>query len=374
MRVAVVTNVIPSYREDFYRRLFSHYGQDIQVFCQSSIKGMNLECVHDNYPENINIIRCTGLVRDVIAFQHVPVKRLYDEFDVIFFAGNPRVVSNVLWSSMLRLLGKRVVIWGQYHTANSGVLTKTIRLLWWKLFRNVFLYTDAEKEQYRQTRSDGTVIVGMNNGLDQSDIVQARESFDRADLAAWAESQQLQDRKVILSCARLDAKNRFEIMLEALPDIVRTHPQVLWCVIGGGVEEQRLRSMATELGVEEYIRWLGPIYGEQALAPWFLNAVCLIHPGAIGLSLLHAMGYGLPVVTHDNPLNQMPEFAALTPDLNGVVYEEGDVASMCQQVTRLIEDDELAAALSEQAMRTVDEKYNTRAMSENFIDMVDAAR
>ena len=58
-----------------------------------------------------------------------------------------------------------------------------------------------------------------------------------------------------------------------------------------------LQSIAEELDVEQYVRWLGSIYDEAQLAPWFLTADAFVYPGAIGLSVLHAMGYGLPVVT-----------------------------------------------------------------------------
>ena len=40
---------------------------------------------------------------------------------------------------------------------------------------------------------------------------------------------------------------------------------------------------------------LGSIYDEIELAPWFLTADAFVYPENIGLSILHAFGYGLPV-------------------------------------------------------------------------------
>ena len=59
------------------------------------------------------------------------------------------------------------------------------------------------------------------------------------------------------------------------------------------------------------IRWLGALYEQEVMAPWFLSAKVFVYPGYIGLSIMHAMGYGLPVITHDNMDNQSPEVAAL---------------------------------------------------------------
>lgn len=373
MRIAVITNVIPGYREDFYRRLFAHYGKNIQVFCQASISGMNLECIHEKYTENITIVNSIGIKKEAIAWQFIPYKYLYENFDLIFISGNPRVISNVFWATLFKLLGKKIVIWGQYHTANSGKLTEYIRLLWWKMFRNVFLYTEMEEKQYKQSRSGSAVVIGMNNGLDQSGINHTRKSINQNALDEWTEDHHVRGKQVILSCARLDRKNKFDVMVRALPELIRQHPATVWCVIGGGDEESRLTAMAAGLNVSQYIHWLGPIYEEEKLAPWFMSAICLVHPGSIGLSLLHAMGYGLPVVTHDNPLNQMPEFSALIPGVNGVLYKEDDVSSLSKEIIRLIENKELAKSLSEQAIMTVNEKYNTRVMAEKFIEMVASA-
>jgi glycosyltransferase involved in cell wall biosynthesis len=334
---------------------------------------MNLECIHEKYTENITIVNSIGIKRGYITWQFIPSKYIYDNFDLIFFSGNPWVISNVFWATLFKLLGKKIVIWGQYHTFNSCKLTEYIRLLWWRTFRNVFLYTEMEEKQYKQSRSGSAVVISMNNGLDQSDINHARNSINQNTLDEWTEYHHVKGKQVILSCARLDREKKFDDMIRALPEVIRQHPDTVWCVIGGGVEKSRLTAMAAGLNVSQYIHWLGPIYEEEKLAPWFMSAICLVHPGAIGLSLLHAMGYGLPVVTHDNPLNHGPEFSTLNPGVNGVLYKEDDVSSLSEQIIRLIENKELAKSLSEQAIMTVNEKYNTRVMAEKFIEMVDSA-
>ena len=38
-----------------------------------------------------------------------------------------------------------------------------------------------------------------------------------------------------------------------------------------------------------------------------MSYICL--PGAVGLSLIHAMAYGLPCLVHSNRLQHMPEIA-----------------------------------------------------------------
>jgi len=64
---------------------------------------------------------------------------------------------------------------------------------------------------------------------------------------------------------------------------------------------------------------------ESDLAPWFLSSELFIHPGAIGLSLLHSFGYGLTVITHDNKMLHNPEYAIFEPELTGRNFHKSDI-------------------------------------------------
>ena len=68
LRIAIITNVIPSYRKDFYRRLIDDDALETEVFCQSKIPGMNLNLVHDELGDAVTVVpraRQTVLVEAV---------------------------------------------------------------------------------------------------------------------------------------------------------------------------------------------------------------------------------------------------------------------------------------------------------------------
>ena len=366
-RVAVVQNVIPQYREDMYMRLFDYYGDSLHVYCQSSIPGMNLNVVHDKFGNHISLVKTLSLSKEKLAWQLLPIIKLYKKYDVIFFYGNPRVLSSVVWASLFKLLGKKVVIWGQYHTAGANSRMEKIRLFWWSMFDYLFLYTEYEAQQYKRRFPGTKAAIGMNNGLNQQEIEDASQAVKDRGLGSWKENQGLTDKMLLLSCARLDKKNRYEFFIECLPALVELYPDLIWCVIGKGEEEERLRSKAQSLGVAKHIRWLGAIYNQEELAPWFLCSQLFVHPGSIGLSLMHAMGYGLPVVTHDNIEMQMPEIAALKNGENGILYRENDQESLIKTISKVLDDTNYARKLSEYSLETVRKYFNTQIMSQNFI-------
>jgi glycosyltransferase involved in cell wall biosynthesis len=143
--------------------------------------------------------------------------------------------------------------------------------------------------------------------------------------------------------------------------------------VGTGEDLERLQRIAANLGIERNVSWLGEIYDEERLAPWFLKACCLLYPGAIGLTLLHAFAYGLPVVTHSSRRLHGPEIAALVDGENGLLFEKGNVEDLCSKVRGACDDAGRRRRLSECAFRTVREQYSMTAMIARFRTAVDEA-
>lgn len=373
LRVAVVTNVLPHYRAEFYRRLFQRDDMQVRVFCQASIPGMTLNLAHDRFRDHVTVVPCSCWDRERIAWQWLPWHRLLSSFDVLFVLGNPRVVSNVVLASVARSLGRSVVLWGHAHTAGGRHFTERLRLWWMRWFDHLFVYTDSEVRWLRALGFRRHHVVGMNNGLDQRRIDAAAAAWSSDALDAWRRAEGVGARTLVLSCARLERKNRYDVWLEALPAVVARHPDLLWCVIGEGPERERLEARVRQLGIAAHVRWLGSIFDESRLAPWFLSSQLLVHPAGIGLTLLHAFGYGLPVVTHDDAATQMPEFDAFVPGETGLLFRSGDASSLASAVCRCLADPAARSRMSARAREIAREQYNIDVMVERFVQIANHA-
>jgi glycosyltransferase involved in cell wall biosynthesis len=369
-RVAVVTNVIALYRLDYYRRLIDALGDRLTIYCQDRIPGMNLQVAHESLGNRVRLVTVWSAKREKIAWQWLPYCELFRRYDLYFLEGNPRVLSTVIFATALRLLGKRVVICGQKHTAGANLISAAIRLLWWKTFRYIYLYSEPEAEQLRMEVSADKVVISMNNGLDQDAIEHEVDQWNQSSLENWKRQRNLQGRSILLSCARLEPKNRFSQAVLAVKQLVQIDSSILWCVIGDGVERDSLRQQVQELGLDKNVLWLGAIYHEGALAPWFLSATFLLHPAAIGLTLLHAYGYGLPVVTHNNSVAQMPEFAALTQSNRALCFKENDIKDMTAKCAWALNNAERLGLIAADARQVARTQYNTAIMAERFCAMI----
>jgi glycosyltransferase involved in cell wall biosynthesis len=270
-------------------------------------------------------------------------------------------------------MGRPVILWGQGHTAGASPWLERIRLAWWRWFAFILVYTDREVEELRAKGFRSQCIFSANNGLDQDVIEAAARPWDAVALDRWRREQSLAGRATILSCARLDPKNRFADAIAALRVVVARRSDVIWCVIGGGPERAALERQAQEQGLGDHVRWLGAIYDESALAPWFLSAHALIHPAAIGLSLLHAYGYGLPVITHDNAGAHGPEIAALSPLNAALCFPEGDAAALADRIALALSDGEKLRGMRDEVREIARRRYNTTVMVARVCEVIEAA-
>ena len=366
-RIAILTNVLPSYRQGFYDRLFARRDIDATVYCQSAINGMNVRPIHSRYPDRVKLVKAISGRREAIAWQFTPWRAVLFDYDVVFVDGNPRIVSQALIATVLRLFRRRVVLWTMGHSYRANGLTERTRLLWTRLFDRLFVYTEAEIRYLREKGFARQDIISMNNGLDQTSIDAAIAGWSTPRLDEWRRTHRLTHRTILLSCARLDPKNKFEQVLAALPAILTQVPNAIWCVVGSGTEERRLAALAHDAGLSDSVRFVGELYDEPTLAPWFLSAEVLVHPAAIGLSILHAFGYGLPVVTHGAAERHGPEFAAFEEGRAGRTYPENDTDALARAVIGLLQDDAARAAMKRHVQTVARTQYNADVMVERFV-------
>jgi len=370
IKVAILTNVLPVYREGFYQRLFSSIQLKVSIYCQDHIPGANFNTIHDKYPKQVSLVKFISIKGGQFIWQFIPWIKIMKSNDIIFIDGNPRIASQAIFATFLRLIGRKVVIWSMVHSHNNNAILEGIRLKWLKLFRYHFLYNDLDIDRLLARGFNKKIMVAMNNGLDQKKIDRIIREWSKEKLLAWQADKELIDKSCIVSCGRLIAKNKYDLIVRALKDLKTTFPNILWLCIGSGEERENLEQLSTKLGVENHVWFLGAIYEEEKLCPWFLSSDFFLHPAAIGLSIMHAYGYGLPLITHDMEELHGPEFVAFESETRGRVFKEGDAESLARTIGDLLLDQENLATMKLNVQDVVRTKYNVDIMSNRFTELV----
>jgi glycosyltransferase involved in cell wall biosynthesis len=369
IKIAILTNVIPVYRKGFYDELLKDTNLDVTVFCQSKVPGFNYQTIHQYYPDNIKLVKFIAAQKEKIVWQFLPWFNILRNYDVVFVDGNPRILSHALIATILDLLKRKVVVWSMVHSCWNKSFTENIRISWLKIFRNHFVYNDKEVLLLKEKGFINRLIIGMNNGLDQKAIDDIVLRWNHERLINWQYAHNLQNENIIISSGRL-FNGKFDIIVEVIALAKQNGKEILWICVGDGPAKEDLVLKSKVQNIADHVHFVGEMYDNEALAPYFLSAKVFVHPTAVGLSIMHAFGFGLPIITHDLAAEHGPEYVAFEDGLNGFEYKQGDASDMLDKVNKLLEDELLRSKMSMNAKKQVQEKYNTDVMCERFVKMV----
>ncbi|MBE9032279.1 glycosyltransferase family 4 protein [filamentous cyanobacterium LEGE 11480] len=126
----------------------------------------------------------------------------------------------------------------------------------------------------------------------------------RGKSAELVEQYGLADSKVLMTVARLwsgDPYKGVDVTIRALPQILASHPQVKYLVVGRGDDQPRLAALAADLGVSEQVVFAGFVATEDLVAHYNLaDAYIMPSQEGFGIVYLEAMACGKPVLSGDD--------------------------------------------------------------------------
>jgi glycosyltransferase involved in cell wall biosynthesis len=289
---------------------------------------------------------------------------------VAVFSWNSRYVHLPMALLRARRAGLGVVLWG--HGYSTRVETRLGRS-----YRNLLTRGADAVVTYNQRAARDLVAGGLDrdrvfvapNTLDDAEIRVAIDSWTRSaeSLLRFRKSLDIGAQPLAIYVSRLGNAEKLRILVETWRLISRAVPEARLLIIGDGPARQKLLAHVEALGVSRSVRCVGPIYGEHTIAPYFLSARLMLHPTRIGLSLNHAMMYGVPVATFDDAATHSPEFEALRDGVNGVAVSLGDVQELARRAADVLRDHALAAHLGRRARETMTAKYTMDAMVDGFL-------
>lgn len=375
--VLVIQPVIPLYRQPLFEALAARAEFDIAVHSSQQVQG-GPPSIADVPMWGDTSHECLTLLGGRFYWQRgLRLPSAFGVGDVLVLNGNPRFLSSLSLAIRARRRGAAIIWWGHWWSATSVRWRAAIRFKFMSIADVLFLYTEEEARVAAAKWPDRKAVIGLNNTLDTSPVVRAASRWSDERLREFAAEQMLTEKKVLLFCGRLrsDPSTELDVVIRALA-ILREQDSCdrhLLVIIGAGEQRAALETLANTIGVNDRIRWLGPIYDEEELAPWFMSALCCVLPGSIGLALIHALAYGLPVVTHGERGLHCPEIAALRPGENGLTFPRGDALELSRQLLRFSSEPDLRRRLSEAASQTVRTEFSFDRMVDRFAEGISMA-
>ena len=362
LRVVLTQPCLPRYRVPVYRALAQRPGIDLTVVYGSEAGITNVE--PEGFKGIFAPLRDVSIRGSIIRFHRAQWDYATSaKADVLILSWSTRYAT--LLPALVRANWNNVgtVLWGHgYSKAETTIRYRSRRALSDLADAVMFYNQTAASEHIAGGGPSDRIFVALNS-LDQTETTTHRSAWlnDPARLAAFRNEHKLHG-PMLLFVSRLYAANKLEILLEATAKLLPEFPDLTVAIIGGGSEEASLHALAEKLGIAHAVRFPGAIYGEDKLAPWFMCAQAFAYPANIGLSILHAFGHGLPVVTVAGHDAQAPEIDSLRDGFNGLTYPRGSVEGFADALRRILRDPDLQRHLAANALITATREFTLDRM------------
>jgi glycosyltransferase involved in cell wall biosynthesis len=159
--------------------------------------------------------------------------------------------------------------------------------------------------------------------------------------------------RVLVFIARLEPEKRIDLLIDSFGMVADQYPDLRLVILGDGSARGDLERRVVRARLEAQVLFEGAVYDEDRIAPWMAGALCMAYPGPIGLSLLHAFAYGVPVITHRDRQAHGPEIDALVDNCNGLLVSRDDPAALATAIASLADDCAFRNRLAESASATL---------------------
>lgn len=162
--------------------------------------------------------------------------------------------------------------------------------------------------------------------------------------------------KNILFLGRLGERKGIYDFLQAIKSIDKEiDPQIKFFLCGDG-DIDGVKRYVDESGIQSRIAYVGWIDGKQKI-DFFSKTMIHVLPSyneGLPMSILETMAYGIPNIS--TSIASIPE--VIDNDVNGILINPGDIASLSVSLLRLIKDDSLRIRFSENSYSLIKERFS----------------
>jgi len=179
----------------------------------------------------------------------------------------------------------------------------------------------------------------------------------------------------ILFVGRLVEKKGCTYLLEAMPEILKQHPEARLNVVGSGPEEDALKQQVGRLGIAQAVNFHGAVSNAE-IPCLYRQATVFVAPFVItaqgdqeglGLVLVEALACECPVVVSD-----MPAIRDVVIDgVTGLVCKQRDSADLAAKVCFLLNHPDQGEKLGKVGRQHVQENFDWSVISRRYAALID---
>ena len=357
MKICCIFNIAPLYREGIYRKMDDDPELEFDFLAGEESTGgialMDLGILKGFRGYLHNIYRKGGK----LVWQKKAVRKAFSKkYDAYILTGNPGIRSNWIIALLARLTGRPVYLWTHgLHGDERGM--KLRKNLWYfRLAGHLLLYGERPYRLLLERGYPARRMAVIYNSLDYDKQAAIRERIgDRGFIRNYFGN----DLPLLVFVGRLTVAKKLNLLLEAMVRLESEGSACNLVLVGDGPARERLEKEADTLGLADRVWFYGETYDDHIIGTFLYHSAACVSPGNVGLTAIHSLTFGTPVVPHSDGNRQGPEYEAIEPGISGSLFAENDTEALAGAIRPWLglgrqSREEVRAA----CRRIIDEKFN----------------
>jgi glycosyltransferase involved in cell wall biosynthesis len=177
---------------------------------------------------------------------------------------------------------------------------------------------------------------------------------------------------LLFTARRLTPRTGVDRLIAAMPEILRAHPLASLAVAGTGEMGARLRDVASGLGIDQHVSFLGYL-SDASLVDWYRRATLVVMPTVrlegFGLTAAEALACGTPVLA--TAAGALPEL--LEPVDPMLVATDSTSRALATAVNRLLADPARLRSAGERGHARITASMGWDVVAERYIEAYEEA-
>jgi len=328
---------------------------------QGAIKELDTSCLKNfkGYFHNIGF--------GPIYWQNGAIRLLWSDYTDLFTTATHYCLSAWVILLLAPLFGKRVFLWSHGAYGNERGMKKWLTV--WKMKRATgsLLYGNYAKNVLMGWGVPEEQLHVFYNSLAYDEEMEVRKALKPSDFYHNHFHNNLPN---LMFIGRLIADKQLDMIILAMLLLQEKGIKLNMTFIGDGPMKSELEVLVKEHGLQDNVWFYGPCYDETQIAQLIYNADLCVTPGAIGLTAMHSMTFGTPVITHNNFCNQGPEFEAIEEGETGAFFMENDVKSLADSIQTWLANGLDREQIRQNCYDVIDNKYNPHRQVEMIREVI----
>lgn len=289
-------------------------------------------------------------------FRQAGLAEITKNYDVIINDLGIQCIS-AWWIMLLAKFRKQKVYhWDHGWYGRESFVKKWIKRLYFGLSNGNLIYGNYAKNLMVENGFKKDKLHVIHNSLSYDKQIEIRKSIKPSDIYR---DRFKNSNPIIIFIGRLTPVKRLDILINAISELKDSGKEYNVVFVGDGTERKYLESLAKERKVADQIWFYGSCYDETTNAELVYNADLCVAPGNVGLTAMHTMMFGCPVLTHNDFKWQMPEFEAIKENSTGAFFEYNNTKSLSNAISHWFEQKQSSREdVRKACYKEIDEEWN----------------